>query len=287
MDMEETTASSGGVLARLRRIVVAAVILALVGVTLVLLAERNSRFYFLGTEGGQLVVYRGARLPWGKRVWEPQEPALAEAYAPIAMPEGVAAITEQRFDERQELDRAFFDLLAGWADARIRTDDPARMTEGLAYVHRAAMLPGISSEQQRRLRALRAEVAYYEGRDRLERGGRLIEEAREQLRMATEASPMRAREAVQILDELQPAIERLERALQTARGLRAPPMPALFPPPAAAPAVPAGGSGGAGGAGGAAGTAGAGGAGGTGGGEAGAPAPPADAPAPPADGERT
>lgn len=229
----EESATKEGILARLRRIVVAAVILALVGLTVFLLAERNSRFYFLGSENGTLVVSRGARLPWGKRPWAPEEPTLAEAYAPVQLPVGSAPLPLRRFDERQELDRALFDVLAGWADSRVRTDDPLAMQEGLVFVQRAGLLPGITPEQQVQLRKLRAEVAYFEGRERLEEGGRLLEEAREQLVLATEAKPARAREAVAILDELEPALDRLARALQMVRGLRD-----AIPAPAAAKAPP-------------------------------------------------
>ncbi len=234
MSTQTENAPTTNALGRLWKLVLALVILALAGATVYLLAERNSRFYYLSTEGNRLVVERGARLPWGKQAWAPADPALAEVYAAIELPAGVAAIAEQRFDERQDLDRALFELLAGWADARVRTDEPAKMREGLVYVERAGKLPGIDSDQQRRLRALRAELAYYEGRDRLENGGRLLDEALRQFQLATEASPARAREAVAILDDLQPAVERLTRALQTARGLRAP-----VAPEAAAPAVEA------------------------------------------------
>ena len=246
--MEETTPTAGGALARLKRIVVVAVILALAGTILFLLAERNSRFYYLSTEGSQLVVSRGANLPFGKRPWRPEDPVLAEAYAPVAIPAGVAPITEQRFGERQDLDRALFEVLAGWADARIRTDDPVLVREGLDYVARATRLQGVTAEQQLRLRGLRAELAWYEGRERLEAGGKLLEEARAQLQLATEASPARAREAVAILDDLTPAMERLTRALQTARGLRIA-MPQAAPVPVQPAVAGAGGAGGSGGAG--------------------------------------
>ncbi len=253
-----TQESSEGLLARLRRFAIVAVIVALAGGVVFLLSERNSRSYFLYSEAGSLVIARGARLPFGKVAWAPEDPALAEAYGRIALPTGAAEVPEQRFDERQDLDRALFDLLAGWADTRIRTDDPIQVREGLAFVERAARLQGIEADQRRRLRVMQAELAWYEGRDRLERGGKLIEEARAHLRLATEASPARAREALLLLNELEPALERLSRVVHASRGLHAaqPALPAAAIAPEQAPAAGDGGAGGAAGAAGAGGAAG-------------------------------
>ena len=234
--MSTDASSGGGLIARLRRIAIAAVIVALAGAIVVLLSERNSRAYFLGAEGDAIVVQRGARLPWGKVAWAPEEPALAQAYARIPLPPGVAAPPEQRFDEREELDRTLFELLAGWADTRIRTDDPEQVREGLALVERAALLPGIDGDQRRRLRGMQAELAWFEGRERLGRGADLLEQARRQLRLATEASPARAREAAKLLYELEPALEKLHQAVLVARGAR-PAQPVAEIPPSEAKAL--------------------------------------------------
>ena len=235
-----TNESTGrGLVARLRRFAIVSVIVALAGALVVLLSERNSRAYYLAAEGGALVVSRGARLPWGKVSWTPEEPALAGAYARIPLPAGVGDVPEQRFDERQDLDRALFELLAAWADTRIRTDDPVQVREGLGFVERAAQLPGIDGDQRRRLRAMQAELAWFEGRERLERGTRLLEEARGHLRLATEASPARAREATAILYALEPALEQAHRALQTARGVRPAVLPADTTPPETKAPAPA------------------------------------------------
>lgn len=232
---------NGGAMSRLKRLVIGLLVLALTVSTLFLLAERNRRFYFLSAEGNELVVQRGTWIPYTKETYVPDDEGQKAAYAPIAIPAGVALVSEQRFEERPDLDRALFDILAGWADARVRSGEPAQLREGLALVARAAMLPGISGEQGARLHSLQAELAWFEGRERLEEAGKLIKEARRQLELATEASPARAREAVAILDDLIPSSERLARAVQTARGLR---LPGEHPPaeemaapaPAAAPA---------------------------------------------------
>lgn len=207
---------------RLKRISLALVVFGLTACTLFLLAERNRRFYFLSSTDGWVVVERGAWLPYGKEPFHPDDESLIEAYAPIAIPAGVGPIASQRFDERPDLDRALFDVLAGWAEPRVRAGDGEEMIEGSILVARAALLPGIRPDQRVKLRGLQAELAWFEGKKRLDDAGRLILEARRQLELATEASPNRAREAVAILDDLVPAADRLNRALQTARGLRFP-----------------------------------------------------------------
>lgn len=217
-----------GPMQRLKRLSITLVVFGLTACILFLLAERNRRFYFLSSIDGKVVVERGAWLPYGKEPFEPEEDSLAEAYAPISIPEGVGGFASQRFEERPDLDRALFDVLAGWAEPRVRAGDGLEMKEGLVLVNRAALLPGIRPDQRGRLRGLQAELAWYEGKQRLDDAGKLILEARRQLELATEASPGRAREAVAILDDLIPAADRLNRALQTARGLR---FPMGYPPP--------------------------------------------------------
>lgn len=224
----DTDNAQGGPMQRLKRFSLALVVFGLTACTLFLLAERNRRFYFLSSSDGWVVVERGAWLPYGKEPFHPDDESLAEAYAPIAIPAGVGPIVSQRFDERPDLDRALFDVLAGWAEPRVRAGDGDEMKEGLVLVNRAALLPGIRPDQRVKLRGLQAELAWFEGKQRLDDAGKLILEARRQLELATEASPSRAREAVAILDDLIPAADRLNRALQTARGLR---FPLGLPPP--------------------------------------------------------
>lgn len=213
---------------RLKRFSLAFVVLGLAACILFLLAERNRRFYFLSAIDGHVVVERGAWLPYGKEPFQPDDDSLDEAYAPIQIPAGVGPFSSARFDERPDLDRALFDILASWAEPRVRAGDGDEMKEGSALVARAALLPGIRADQRIKLRALQAELAWFEGKQRLDDAGKLILEARRQLELATEASPSRAREAVAILEDLVPAADRLNRALQTARGLR---FPTGFPPP--------------------------------------------------------
>ena|GEM_PF-2424520 len=203
---------------RVMRLFVGALVLGLAGATLYLLADRNSRFYYLSQEGRRLVVYRGAWLPSGKRPYLPDDPHTARIYAPIELPEEAPAVGEQRFSERQDLDRALFDLLADLAEERIRSEDERRMREGFALVERAGLLPGITGAQAERLRSLRAELSFYEGRAHLERALVELRQAREKLEYATESSSARGENAARLLRTIAPATEALSRALQRSRG---------------------------------------------------------------------
>src|SRR5690606_38381854 len=140
-----------GAWVRIKRLLTGVVVLSLALATLYLLAERNSRTYYLSTEDGRLVVSKGAWLPAGKQPYLPEDAHAARVYAPVPIPEGVAPVPEQRFDERQDLDRVLFEILADWAEQRIRSDDPAAMRDGFELVERAGLFSGITAEQIARL----------------------------------------------------------------------------------------------------------------------------------------
>lgn len=207
---------------RVMRLFVGVVVLGLAAATLYLLAERNSRFYYLVQEDTRLVVYRGAWLPSGKRPFLPDDPHTAQIYAPIELPAGAGPIAERRFDERQDLDRGLFEILSELAGERIRSEDEARMQEGFTLVERASRLPGITGEQAKTLRGMRAELSFFEGRGHLERALVELRQAREKLEHATEASSSRGRSAATLLRSVVPATEVLSRALQRSRGWEVP-----------------------------------------------------------------
>lgn len=213
---------------RMMRMVVGALVLGLAATTLYLLAERNSRFYYLAQEGDRLVVHRGAWLPSGKRPFVPDDPHTAQIYAPITLPAGTAPIAEQRFDERADLDRALFDILADLARERIASEEERVLQEGFALVERAGLLPGITGEQAKALRSMRAELSFFEARGHLERALVELRQAREKLEHATEASSARAKAAALLLRAVEPGTEVLSRALQRSRGLEVPELRPVF-----------------------------------------------------------
>lgn len=246
-ELEEPT-GTGSAMALLKKLLVALVLLALMAVAGYLQIERNHRTYFTQTKGGALVISKGNYFLWGSRPYVPEDPPQAEAYTPIALPAGVGPVASARFYEREALDRYLFDLLASWADPRIRTDDPAQMKEGFLYVERASRLSGLSGTQAKKLRELRAEVAYFEAREGIEQAAALLGEAREKLKLASEGSG-HAREAMLLLEQIEPANTLVAHAARSARlgSRRSEEVPTYYPvpvsvtpaakPPAAVPAA--------------------------------------------------
>jgi hypothetical protein len=210
------------------------IVLGLVAVLAWLVSERNARAWILTPDDGRLVVKRGLFLPIGSAEYRPSDPALAKAYGPVVPPPGKVLPEAREFPEQPELDRALFDLLAGWAREDIASGDPTRLERGLAYLERAIELPAISSAQRDNLAALRAESGFYEARRLIEKARAELFEAAQKLRLTAGSRSARAMDADALLRELSPAIDATAAAVRVA-GSSAPP-PA--PPPAAAPSTP-------------------------------------------------
>jgi hypothetical protein len=201
----------------LTRVGVVAALLALAGAALVLLSRLNERTFTLQGVDGRLVAMKGRNLPFGAEPYQPSDPKLADAYAPIPL-EGThpGTLLTRKFDERDELDRALFELLERLARPRIAGDDPAELERGLYFVRRAEKLGGISEEQRLSLKAMQAEVSYYLARTRLDDARRLVEEALTQLKVAAESRSRHARTANQMISRVEPAAKELEQVLRDA-----------------------------------------------------------------------
>lgn len=199
------------------RLVVTLLVLALVGAVGFLLAQLNARTFTVQRQGEQLVVLKGRRLPWGHVPYAPQEPRLADAYAPIpSLGEEPSSLVGQRFSDREELDRALFRLFAERAQPRILSDVREQQEQGLAYVRRAELLSGLTDEQRRTLAKLQADAAFYQARSRLDEARRMVAEALVQLRLAAESQNPNARAANQMLGEVGPTARALEESLRRA-----------------------------------------------------------------------
>ena len=83
-------------------------------------------------------------------------------------------------------------------------------------MRRAEKLSGITEEQQRTLRRIQGEAAFYQARYRLDEARRLTAEAMVQLRLAAESPNQNARAANQMLVEVGPAARALEESLRRA-----------------------------------------------------------------------
>jgi hypothetical protein len=221
------------------RLLVTLLILGLGGAVGFLLSQLNARTFTLAQESGHLVVMKGRMLPTGAAPYRPGDARLADAYAPIPL-EGrdVSSLMEQRFTERDELDRALFPVLEGLARPRVQSDEPAVLEKGLYYLRRAELLSGLSEEQRRTLETMKADVAFFQARQKLEEARRDVTEALTQLKLAAESRNRNTQRANQMLTAVGPAAQALEKALRAVDaslaepGASPAPAGTALPPPA-------------------------------------------------------
>jgi hypothetical protein len=218
------------------RLLVTLLILGLGGAVVFLLSQLNARTFTLAQDSGHLVVMKGRMLPGGAVPYRPGDARLADAYAPIPI-EGrdVSALLEQKFTEREELDRALFPLLESLARPRMQSDEPAQLDKGLYYLRRAELLSGLTEEQRRTLETMKADMAFHQARQKLEEARRDVTEALGQLELAAESRNRNTQRANQLLTTVGPAARALEKAL---RAVDAPPE-ARQEEPQQAPGAPA------------------------------------------------
>jgi hypothetical protein len=226
----------------LTRLLVSALILGLAGLAFTLLSRLNARTFTLQRDdaAGALVVHKGRALPIGSEPYRPSDPLLADTYAPIPL-EGLqaGAVLERRYTERDELDRALFEVLERLARPRVASDEPRELDRGLYYVRRAEKLQGLTEEQRLSLRSMQSELAYYLARVKLDDARKLLGEALTQLQTAADSGNRHARSAHQMLLEVQPPAKALEESLRKAVHRLSEPAPASPTPEAPGPAAPA------------------------------------------------
>lgn len=212
----------------------------------------NARTWGLELVGDQLVVTKGKMLPLGTEPFEPGDPLLSQAYAPLDLNGNTAlAVIGQRYQDRDELDRALFSVIELLARPRVVSDLKSDLDVGVALVKRAEALRGISEPQRLTLGQLRGEVAYFLARQRIDDARKQLDEAVRQLKLAADADARHKKDATQMLLAVEPQVRSLSASLRAAiEGLPAPaPMesapPVAVPPPAevkpeVAPAADAG-----------------------------------------------
>ncbi len=211
------------------------VILGLLGAVAYLISERNARSWSLTPEEGRLVVKKGLFFPIGRTDFKTTDPVLAKVYAPLVPPQGSAPPDEKTFADQDELDRALYELLSGWAREDVASGDPARLERGLGFLERAMELPALSASQRDGLAALRAESGYYEARRLLEKARAELAEAAEKLRLTAGSRSPHAPDAESLLRQLAPAIDATTSVARAAGAARTPEAPPPQPAPASSP----------------------------------------------------
>jgi hypothetical protein len=205
-------------------------ILALIGVVVWLVSERNARTWYLVPDEGRLVVMRGVLAPIGRQTFKTADPVLAQTYEPIVAPPGKPLPEARGFEERSLLDQGIYEIVSGWARDEIASGDPARLERGLGYLSRAERLAGLSAAQREDLSALRAESGYYEAQRLLDRAVGELRQAAEKLRHTAASRSAHANDARALLHDVEPALDAAAVALRSAGGA---------PRPRTSPAQPA------------------------------------------------
>src|SRR5215469_6294077 len=108
MEQQSFTQRSKSAFARL---LVFLLIVGLGSAVVFLLSQLNARTFTLQVSDNSLVVMKGRLFPTGMERYHPADPSLKDAYAPIPLEgTGIGSLSEQHFTERDDLDRALFDV---------------------------------------------------------------------------------------------------------------------------------------------------------------------------------
>jgi len=245
--MAELASSKPPFLTRLgrafRNLLIFAVVVAATSGGLYAASMLNARTWGLELNAGQLTVTKGKMLPWGTEPFLPADPLLTEAYAPLDLSGNTAlTIIGQRFQDRDELDRALFSAIELLAKPRVSSDVKHDLDVGVALVKRAELLRGLSEQQRASLASMRGEVAYFLAKQRIDDARKHLDEAIQQLRLAADADARHKKDATQMLLAVEPQVKALSDTLRAAvQGLPTPPAPppSTPTPPAAEPPKPA------------------------------------------------
>jgi len=209
-------------------ILVTLLIIALAGVVTYLLSDINQRRYRITEDATMLVVERGRFLPFGYQPYVPKADALKLAYAPIPLPQGKSIDEPENYDDRADVDRALFALLAGWARSGLDSKDPTALKQATKYLERSELLPGLSEQQRIDLRTLRADLAYRTGKQLLNQVVETLRQALAEFQLSLEIGTSRPTNADQWIAILKQRIEAYTgRAPQAPEAVAPEPSPRL------------------------------------------------------------
>ncbi len=194
---------AGGAARGFTILLVVVIIIALAGVVLYLLSDLNARRYRIADRHGQLVVQKGRNLPVGFVAFVPKAEALRAAYEPLEMPEGARLEHNEEFNDRADLDRALFMVLAGWARGGLKSEDPKALARATDYIARCQVLPGLSEQQRIELNTLRADLAYQRGTQMVRQTTTLLEEAMAEFQLSKQLGTSRPTNSDQWIGYLQ------------------------------------------------------------------------------------
>ena len=188
------------------------VMIGLSGAVIYLMSDLNRRTYRLAQVGDTMVVQKGRFMPTGFENYEPEESRLRQAYAPIRLPAGERVPGGQLFEDRTDLDRAMFSILAAWARDQLGSDDLTVASQAANFIERCVLLPGVSEEQRRDISVLRADLSFRKGQNLLTGIITQLEAAAAKFREAIEQGTSFQGEAEESLKQVQARIDVLKGA---------------------------------------------------------------------------
>lgn len=198
-----------------RNVVLLSLFLGLAGAAVYALSVMNSRTWKLEVVNGQLVVLKGRMLPYGAEPWNPRDPQLADTYAPIDLAgNSPPTVAGRKFEDRDELDRALFEVLERLAKPRLASDTPTDLDRGLLYVRRAERLTGLSLEDRQSLKKMQHDLAFHLAQQRLDDARQKLEGALEQLKLAAESDSRHRSAAGLMLLAVEPQVKLLATTLR-------------------------------------------------------------------------
>ncbi len=213
--MDPTRPSFGTRLFRaLRNLFFFTLFVGLAGAAIYAMSLVNSHTYVLEVRNGQLVVLKGKMMPTGADPWNPTDPTLVDAYAPLDLEGNNVLVAGQKFTERDELDRALFGVLEMLAKPRVASDAPKDLDKALIYVKRGEKLKGLSEDQRTALKKLQADLAFFLAQQRLDEARVQLEEALAQLKIAAESDSRHKAESNVMLLAVEPQVKLLATTLR-------------------------------------------------------------------------
>jgi len=179
--MAEAQSRGGG---RVKLLFIMIVVVACLGVIAYLAGQLNVHRYYLVLAERELVVHRGAPIPFVTKPYAPQTEADRVAYAPIRVPARWNGPRRESYGDRAALDRAIFALM----QERLRNEFYSGRLPNLervdAAMERVAQLAGLTDDDRRQLEELRGDYSYLKAREiieglpvRLNEARRLCDEA--------------------------------------------------------------------------------------------------------------
>jgi len=215
-------------------LVLAIVIVALCAIGY-LAGQLNARTYYLvrDLKDPRLVqVHRGSPLPFYVKPFVAQNDGERAAYAPLQVPATWGGPQKQSFGDRAELDRGIYAIVEKQLREELYTGKLPSMDAADAIMRRIDNLSGLTDEDRRGLRELKADYAYLRAKKILDGLPALLDEAR---RMCDEAD----RQGTGKLGDPKQLAARAAQWQQALQQVNAPaaPTPWYLPPGFAAPTV--------------------------------------------------